>query len=364
MKGILLVICFFVQITITHAQNTINNITIPESTSWFMIGEVHLDNVQQTKTTAETAHINNILEIENIYRTKLIDSFQVNHFVMESAVSLEYFFNKYVETGNKMWIDLFNNNEYQQGKLHSIAELNKKHKNIRVSCIDYNLKKYYVTAIKSMFCITFYEPFAKEFEAEAKLKNEKIIYDNPELAQKLLDTSAYFPNELKPFFQLIIDWYKIHPEQVANEVFTIFKVMQQNDNTQLWLEKFYGDIYPYFSRLGIAYLEGYNGNPDLIQGLYEREQSIFWQLEALKFLYPNDRFCLQMGAAHVLPNNDFDVIRQKIEKEFKQQPFCFYIIPETNLPFYETYFVALKTVQSSPIFWTQFSNYEAGVVIK
>ncbi len=345
-------------------QNTINDIVIPPSTSMFMIGEVHLDNVQQAKTAEETAYINKILATEHIYRKNLVDSFQVNHFVMESAVSLEYFFNKYVQTGNEMWIDLFNNNEYQQGKLRSIAELNKQSKNIRVSCIDYNLKKYYVNAIQSLFCITFYEPFAKQFEAAAKLNNEMVIYDNPELAQKLLDTSAYFQNELKPFFQLIIDWYKTHPEEVANELFNIFKVMQQNDNTQHLLEKYYGDLYPYFARLSIAYVEGYNGNTDLMKGLYEREQSMFWQLQALDLLYPYDRFCLQMGAAHVLPNTDFDVIRQKIEKELKQQPFCFYIIPEHKIDFFSTYFINLKTANTNLFPWQQFSVNEAGVIVK
>jgi hypothetical protein len=263
-----------------------------------------------------------------------------------------------------MWIDLFNNNEYQQGKLHSIAQLNQQHRNLRVSCIDYNLKKYYVNAVQSLFCITFYEPFVKQFEEQAKLNHNKTTYDNAKLAQQLLDTSSYFPEPLKPFFQLIIDWYQYHPESVAKEMYQGFKLAQQNETAQQLFEYYYKEWYPYFARLIIAYTDGYNGETDTNKGLYSREQYMFWQLQALQLLYPSDRFCLQMGAMHVLPNEGFDVIRQKIEKELKQEPFCFYVIPEYKLNFFVSYFEVLKSIEYNSTLWKQLSNKEAAVIIK
>lgn len=363
MKKIQLIIGIFLLHISGYTQNSVNNISIPKTTSWFMIGEVHLDNVQQAKTAEETAYINKILATEHIYRKILIDSFRVNHFVMESSVSLEYFFNKYVQTGDTMWISLFSNNEHQQGKLHSIAQLNKEH-NLMVSCIDYNLPKYYTNAIKSLFCITFYEPFAHEFEKAAKLNNNIFVYNNPQLAQDLLDTAAYYRNDLKVFFQIIIDWYNMQTEATADEVYNIFSVMQQNDHTQNLLEHFYGVWYPFFARLMIAYSDGYQANPDWEKSLYMREQSMFWQLKALQFLYPNDRFCLQMGAAHVLPNTHFHVMRQMIEYDLNLQPFCFYIISKEQHDFFSTYFPILKTSDTQLFPWKQFSVYEAGVIVE
>lgn len=361
--GLLLLTLIF-QTVFGQTSCRISEIQIPKNQIWFMIGEIHLDNIRQQKSQEELQYVNKVLTVEDTLRRLLVDSFGVNHFVMESAVSLEYFFNKYVQTGDSMWINLFNNNEYQQGKLKSIAKINQQCSTLKVSCIDYNLKKYYTNFIQSLFCLTFYEPFATEFDSIAILQGKQLAYDNAALAQKLLANKNAFPEQLRPFFQLIIDWYQHHPETVAAEVYKVLISMNQNDEIWSVIEKFYGSNFPYYYRLQQAYVDGYYGEPETGRGLFEREQVMFWQLEALSILYPNDQFCLQMGAAHVLPNEGFDVVRQKIEKTFEAQPFCFYIIPQNKINFFSGYFATLNKINTQSICWQQFSIREAGIIIR
>jgi len=163
---------------------------IPQNNKYYMIGETHLDNVQEQKTPGEMEFINRVLACEDTIRRFLTDSCNVNNYIIEGQVWLEYFFNKYLQTGDATWIDLLNNNEYQQGKVSSIKQIAETHKNIKISCIDYDYKKYSIGVIKSLFSLCFYEKHANLFTAYAKLYNISPSYDNITLAKSILSKDS------------------------------------------------------------------------------------------------------------------------------------------------------------------------------
>lgn len=337
---------------------------IPLNNKYYMIGETHLDNVQKQKNPAEMEFINRVLACEDTIRNFLSESCNVNNYIIEGQVWIEYFFNKYLLTGDEYWLDLFNNNEYQQGKIKSIAKIAATNKNIKVSCIDYDYKKYYSGVIKTLFCLSFYEKYPELFTADSKTQVTSPAYNNIALAKSQLAFDSKSTVEVKKFLQFIIAAYENNSNSTADSLFIFCEKYLNNELLSLEIDRYFDINSNYITRLLSSYYYGYKMNTDSMNDLRLREEMMFANLDVLEYLYPNDIFCLQMGANHLMPEENFDVIRYKIAAKEKKDPYCFYIIPLGKEKWYADYIQNINFSYTGVSCYKNYSANESYYLIK
>jgi len=102
---------------------------IPTNRKIYMIGEGHLDVAENPKMGAGKTQIKHQLAAENEIIKHFVLNCGVKNFIVEAPIYMEYYFTKFMETGDSAWID-FIHQDYQLGKLYNINNLAKKDTNI------------------------------------------------------------------------------------------------------------------------------------------------------------------------------------------------------------------------------------------
>jgi len=301
---------------------------IPTNRKVYMIGETHLDGGRSyVKSKEELTVVRNALISENEIRGHLVDKCDVTHFVFEAPVSNEYFYNKFLQTGDSSWIRVFLNAEYQIGVIRNVVELAKTKEKITISCIDADRSIYAPMVIDVLFWLTFFEPFPELFKPYTSTGAP--VYGYMPFAPDLLETAFYSEEPIFPFVDYV---WNARTQQIDTSSENLYKVVSNTITNKIImteLEAFYGKNFEYVKRVLYSYYYAYNLSPDILLDLENREQLIYNNFEYVRNKYPSGSFCIQIGAYHVMPNKT-DVLSSYINNDMGLEPFNIYSIAESN----------------------------------
>ena len=319
----------------------IKKLQIPTDRHVYMLGDFHLDAKKYIQADEQT--ITNTIAAEDELRNYLVNKCDVKHFFLESSVSFEYFFNKYIQTGDTSWISIFNQQEYELSKLESLRDIYLKHNDITINCIDVVLNSYVQQMLMTLYALSFYEHFQKYYETPYQTEKLYPPWNDINVGMKLLDSLPQCNDSITPFLGVIIQSL-IAPDEYTNyNLYILFKISITSSQAQEALKKFYGNDYKYVMRIINGYIFGYGKTSEDILYNYvpQRENIIENTVAELMKIDTKSAYLIQMGNFHLSPDPNANMLRYRLLQKPSPPPFCFYNVQKMAKTFFEQTF---KTV--------------------
>ncbi len=324
---------------------------IPIDRQVYMLGDFHLDAKKYIHADEQT--ILNTMAAEDELRNYLVNNCNVKHFFLESSVSFEYFFNKYIVTGDTSWISIFNQQDYESSKLKSLRNIYLKHNDITINCIDVVLNSYVPQMLMTLYALSFYEHFQKYYEPPYQTGKLFPPWNDLNVGIKLLDSLPQCNDTITPFLGAVIQSL-IAPDEYTNyNLYILFKLSTTSAQAQEALKNFYGNDYEYVMRIITGYIFGYGKTSEDILYNYvpQRENIIENTVTTLMKKDTASAYLIQMGNFHLSADPDAEMLRYRIKTKFISPPFCFYNVQEMAKTFFE------QSFNTTPLDFSFDSNY-------
>jgi len=309
---------------------------IPSGKKFYMIGETHIDRappIYKEGPWMDTIRVA-AAQAEDKFRNTIVNTCRVKTFLLESPLSFEYFYNKYLETGDEGWIEYVAYYPYERSKLRSIYSLKKVDSKINIQCVDVDSKDYAKVAAKALFYLTFYET------------NPLLFVDDSVRYHPEIDPKSVFPDDLSfpfdmwemPEFKeidfLAKDIYEAYQNTFVNRdkrLYEIFLRIKNESLRQNSIMQFYGDNYPYLLKLTDSYIECYSlkYKRKLTNDFFKLREEIVYK--NIMHVYEADTtapICLQIGLGHIVPQEYFQNINQMLSVEFSEEIFSYIMIAD------------------------------------
>ena len=306
---------------------------IPEDRKLYFIGEFHIDDTGIYRDGPwHDSIVNTATLLEDSIRLILAGKCNVKTFVLESPVCFEYFYNKYITSGDEDWVYSCETREYQQNKIRSIRNIALESGGITIKCIDTDEKYITGTVIDALFLLTFFDNFdeGKEFSRTSVYSDTVKYWDR---------SFEYDAWRNKRIYNDTIRRFSMHIYNLTNE-FSLFKSRQlykllsaakEDSILQLGLRNYYQENYPYFVRLSNSYLNCYHlkAKRKKTHPYWIKREEIM--TENLKNIIKSDttsNYCLQIGNAHVIPNGFFENTRERMIRYLDDKPYNIIMLPQ------------------------------------
>ena len=298
---------------------------IPQDRKLYYISEFHIDRVirnyygLQHDTLIKTASL-----IEDTIRQILSKNCNVKSFLTEHPVSYEYYIKKYLKTGDELWLDQCLFGEYEKNKMRSIRIISQEDSEIVIRCIDAEPKSRYEYLLNVLYFLTL-EAVDTGFQ---KLRSN---FSPNSRYQDLYIPNVYFNDTINPFFKNLNNLFIGLDENNRKKLYKLLLNAKRDSILQQGLRNYYQYEYSYFIRLTESFLNSYDlkykekkTKPFWIN----REKIMFLNLDNVMKSNPSVNYCLQIGSAHIMPNCDFENIREMVERSLKVPYFYTSMLPQ------------------------------------
>lgn len=316
-------------ITFSQANCYKETEVIPSGRQIYMIGEEHLDNPIRERTIDEMAIIKSMALSEDAIRKHLTTNCKVTHFIMESPVFTEYFYNKFISTGDTSWLHYsIEGQQYQMSKIFSVAELAMDNPAIKLHCIDLDFDKYNTSVINTLFFVSFYESIPELFNHPANAgKNAfNLLFD-----EKIIWSSTAMNDTIKPFLAYILNAAAKYQDTSSLQMLMVFQSVIKDQTLLIGLKNFYKENFEYVYRLMCSFIYSYKVDINTDEGFRRREYILYSNFMEQFNKDPYSNYCLQMGAFHVLENDNPDVMRNFLDRKFYTSPYVILMLPYSYL---------------------------------
>jgi len=306
---------------------------IPTNKNIYYIGEFHIDNETMYKEGPwRFTTINTATSIEDSIRQILSRDCNVKTYVLESPVSNEYFYKKYFSSGDEEWLNACESGEYQKNKIRSLRKIALENEDIKIRCIDTDEKKYSAYTMNCLFLMTFFDNYDEENHfSRTSVYADTAKYSDRSYADEIWRNKLIYNDTIRRFIMHI---YKLSNEFSLTKSRRLYKLLadaKMDTVLQTGLRNYYQDDYDYFVRLTNSYLNSYdlkyNGNKTKLYWK-QRETILQNNFTAILNADTTTSYCLQIGAAHVLPNSFFENTCQYISASLQLPSYYFVMLPQ------------------------------------
>ena len=300
---------------------------IPADRKVYMIGEVHLD--QEMPIQENVKMIKKITEVEDSIRDHLVKYCAVNHFMLELPNCYGYPVREYMATGDTGWIESLKLNPYYYARLLGLRKLNEKYGGLRITCVDVNFPKDANRTIFALLTLTFYDHYSVVYSPPYNTVTAIPPSADLNVALQIMriDTVNITENMRTYFIELMK--LALLGDEAADPFYQLLIKTKADQKLLLALEKFYGDGWWEVNTVMDSYLFGFKYKSITGGMLSDREPQYYKLVSDLMNLFKYDVYCMQFGDAHLYPDAQNNMVRKRIMDNYKYQPYCLHLIPQT-----------------------------------
>ena len=300
---------------------------VPANRKVYMIGEVHLD--QEIPITENVQMIKKVTEAEDSIREYLVKYCGVNHFMLELPNCYGYAIREYMSSGDTGWIQSLEQNPYYYLRLQGLRKLNEKYGDLRVTCVDINFPKDANRTIFALLTLTFYDHYSILYSPPYNTVTAVPPSADMNVALQIMrsDTVNITENMRNYFIDLIK--LALLGDEAADQFYQLLLKTKADQKLLMALEKFYGDGWWEVITVMDSYIFGFKYKSITGEMLTDREPEYYKLVGNLMNFFKNDVYCMQFGDAHLYPDPKNNMVRKRIIDNYKYQPYCLHLIPQT-----------------------------------